>query len=362
MFLAFREFKHAKLRYALIAAVIALVASLVFILSGLSNGLASGSSQAIDAIDADRFAVAIGSDFSLDRSRIEPGTVSAIIDADGVDDAQPFTTVVGSVRNAGSEELIGVSVIAVPVDSFLAPGVNSGESLEERPNGVVIDKSLELEGVQIGDVLTFEPSGTELEVVGVTEGHQYRLAPTLMMNLDSLPDIQPEADGTVSAVAMRGDADAIDSLPDSIEGIQLGSANDIIQKLPGYTEQNATLLLIQVFLVVIAALIIAAFFFILTLQKMSELGVMKALGATTWLLAKALMVQSVILATIGILIGIMVGDTLTFATEGVVPYMVQWEQMLLYGSLLLLVAIIGTVLSLVRIARVDPLDAINKAN
>jgi ABC-type antimicrobial peptide transport system permease subunit len=35
--------------------------------------------------------------------------------------------------------------------------------------------------------------------------------------------------------------------------------------------------------------------------------------------------------------------------------------MALYGSILLVVGMLGTLLSLVRIARVDPLDAINKA-
>lgn len=362
MFLALREFKHAKMRYALIALVIAMVASLVFILSGLANGLASGNSEAIDAINADRFAVQTGSEYALDRSRIEPDTVSAIADADGVDDAQPLTTLVGSVHKVDSDERIGVSVIAVPLESFLEPNVVSGDRLSEQPEGIVIDHSLVNEGVNVGDTLVFEPSKTELKVVGITEGHQYRLAPTLFVNIAQIESIQPDLEGAVAAVAIQGNADAIDALPDSVEGIDIGSGSDVVQNLPGYTEQNLTLTLIQVFLVVIAALIIAAFFFILTLQKMPELGVMKALGATTGVLAQALVIQAVILSAIGILVGIVVGDTLWYAADGVVPYKVQWQQMLTYSAVLLLVAIVGTLLSLVRIARVDPLDAINGAN
>lgn len=362
MFLALREFRHAKLRFALITVVIAMVASLVFILSGLANGLAAGSSEAIDAIDANRFAVARGSEFALDRSRLSPDTVAAIASADGVEDAQPMVTLVGSARLADSDDLIGVSVIGVPVGSFLEPGIESGDRLSDQPNGIVIDQSLANEGVDIGDTLILEPTQTELTVVGITDGHQYRLAPTMFVSLDQMESIQPDLEGNVSAVAIRGNGDEIDALADSVEGIEIGTGSNIIQKLPGYTEQNATLTLIQVFLVVIAALVIAAFFFILTLQKMPELGVMKALGATTRVLAKALMIQAVILATIGILIGIMVGDTLWYAAEGVVPYMVQWQQMLLYSVLLLAVAVIGTLLSLIRIARVDPLNAINGAN
>ncbi len=361
MFLALKEFRHAKLRYALVTGVIAMVASLVFILSGLANGLAAGNSEAIESMEADRFVTAIGAELSFDRSRMSPDTVQAVMDADGVDEAQPFNTIMGNVRVADTDELVSVSVIAVPVDSFLAPAVTSGESLADMPDGLVIDQSLVNEGVEIGDMLVFEPSGAELEVVGITEGFQYRLAPTLLMNLENITDIQPDIEDNVNAIAVRGDAAMLDTLPDSVAGIEIADQGTIIQELPGYTEQALTLLLIQVFLVVIAAGIIAAFFFILTLQKMSELGVMKALGATTWVLAKALIIQSIILGIIGVLFGIAAGCIVWYLAQGFVPYQIRWEQMAMYGSILLIVAIVGTLLSLIRIARVDPLDAINKA-
>ncbi len=360
MFLALKEFKHAKLRYALVTGVIAMVASLVFILSGLANGLAAGNSEAIESMDADRFVTAVGAELSFDRSRIGPETVQAVTDADGVEDAQPFSTVMGNVRVSDSDDLVSVSVIAVPVESFLAPGATSGTSLADNPEGIVIDQSLANEGVEIGDTLVFEPSGAELEVVGITDGYQYRLAPTVIMNLDRITEIQPDLENVVNAIAVRGDGATLDLLPETVENIEIADQGTIIQNLPGYTEQSLTLLLIQVFLVVIAAGIIAAFFFILTLQKMSELGVMKALGATTWVLAKALIIQSIILGIIGVLIGIAAGCLVWYLAEGFVPYQVRWEQMAMYGSILLIVAIVGTLLSLVRIARVDPLDAINK--
>lgn len=362
MFLALKEFRHSKLRYALVAGVIAMVASLVFILSGLANGLAAGNSEAIEAIDADAFVVAQGSEFLLDRSRLEPDMVSALQDSEGIEDAQPMVATNGNVRLGDSDDVLGVSIIAVEPDSFLDPGAKSGSTLVESPEGVVIDRSMELEGVSVGDVLTFQPSGVELEVVGVTEGHQYRLAPTLFVNLETIGEINPELDGVVNTIAVQGDSDAIDALPENHDGILVGSSTVMIESLPGYSEQSLTLNLIQVFLIVIAAGIIAAFFFILTLQKMSELGVMKALGATTGTLATALIIQSVILGTIGVLIGISAGCIVQIAADGVVPYQIRWQQMLMYGLLLLAVAVVGTLLSLFRIARVDPLDAINKAN
>ncbi len=362
MFLALKEFRHARLRYSLIAFVIAMVASLVFILSGLANGLAAGNSEALDAIDADAFVVASGSEFLLDRSRLSTDTVTAVVEADGLEEAQAFSTTAGNVRKGDSEDLIGVSIIAVEPDSFLSPGVDSGSSLADAPEGLVIDQSLASEGVEIGDVLSFDPSGAEYEVVGITDGYQYRLAPTLFVNIESMPEISPESADVRNAIAIRGEGDAIDALGESVDGIMIGSTSKLVESLPGYQEQALTLNLIQVFLIVIAAGIIAAFFFILTLQKMSELGVMKALGATSRVLANSLVIQAGILGAIGVLIGIAAGCTISFLADGVVPYQIRWEQMAMYGFLLLLVAVVGTLLSLIRIARVDPLDAINSAN
>lgn len=361
MFLALREFKHARLRYALVTGVITMVAALVFILSGLANGLASGNSEAIEAIDADGYVVTAGSEYLLDRSRLPEDVVSAVQEADGIEDAQPLVASVGNVRNGDSDDVIGVSIMAVPPDTFLDPGANSGESLADVPDGIVIDQSLADEGIEVGDTLTFDPSGLKLEVVGLTDGHQYRLAPTLFVNIEQMPEISPESNGSVNAMVVQGDSEAIDALPDSIDNIMVGSETKIIESLPGYQEQALTLNLIQGFLIVIAAGIIAAFFFILTLQKMGELGVMKALGATTKELAKAFIIQAVILGALGILIGIGAGYLMQILAQGTVPYQLDWMQVIVFGALILLVAVIGTLLSLFRIARVDPLDAINKA-
>lgn len=359
MFLALREFKHARLRYALVSAVIVLVASLVFILSGLANGLATGQSEAIDAIDADGFVVATGSEYLLDRSRLSVETLDQVGEVRGVEDVQPFSASASNVRIGDKDDVIGVSVIGIPPGSFLDPGAGSGANLDTNAEGVVIDQSLANEGVEIGDVLRFEPSDVEIEVIGIVDGHQYRLAPTLFVSLDTYAQIVPDAKDTYGAIAVRGDHRGI---ADSVDGVMVGSRDDLITGLPGYQEQAGTLLMIQGFLVVIAAGIIAAFFFIITLQKMSELGVMKALGATTATLATALVIQSVILSVIGITVGIIVSWLLQMVLEGTVPYRVQGSQMVLYGTILLVVAVAGTLLSLFRIARVDPLDAINRAN
>jgi putative ABC transport system permease protein len=94
---------------------------------------------------------------------------------------------------------------------------------------------------------------------------------------------------------------------------------------------------------------------------MPELGVMKAIGTNTAYLARTLIAQVLALAIVGVLLGISIADTLALIIGTSIPYSISTGRMALFGSVLLLVAVGGTALSLTRIARVDPLDAINKA-
>jgi putative ABC transport system permease protein len=365
MFLAFREIRHARLRFALITAVIVMVSSLVFILSGLANGLATGNSAAIDALPIDGMLLSAGSDNQLDRSRLATDVVEDVRGQEGVEDAQPFGATASNVTVEGSDEVIGVSIIGVNPDSFAAPSPSEGDALGGEDNAVVIDRTLADEGVEIGDTLLSNPGEVELRVVGIVEDRSYRLAPTLFMPIELWQEVQAEGSDqnadTINGVLVQGEADAIAALPDFIDNTVLASKQEVIESLPGYSEQALTLLLIQVFLVIIAAGIVASFFYIITLQKIPELGVMKALGTKTAYIARNLITQVVVLGLVGVVLGIVIAWAMAFAVGSAVPYTLDFTTILLFGGILLVVAILGTVLSLLQVAKIDPLDAINKA-
>lgn len=360
MFLALREFRHSKLRYALITGVIVMVSALVFILSALANGLSNGNSEALAALDAGSIVVTSGSEYQLDRSAIPRDVVDAIAAIDGIATAEPYGASSINVTREGSDGVIGISVLGMTPGGIADPGANDGDPIGAAGNGIVIDQSMTNEGIGIGDVLVTDPGGVELKVIGITDGQQYRLLPTVVMPFELWQQVRPSGSDGASAVLVDGDAAAIATIPDTVDGVMVASQPDLVSNLPGQTEQQGTLILIQVFLVVIAAGIIAAFFFIITLQKMPELGVMKAIGTKTIYLAKTLLLQVAILGAVGIVIGIALSCVTDLLINGAVPFALEWQGMALYGSTLLVVGMLGTLLSLVRIARVDPLDAINK--
>jgi len=358
MFLAIREIRHSKLRFALITGVIVMVSSLVFILSGLANGLATGNSAAIDALPIDSMVVSTGSDYQLDRSSLPINLVETVREQEGVTDASPFGASATNVRKPESDKIIGISMIAVAPDSFAAPEPVSGSGIAADEHGVVIDQALVDEGVGIGDTLVTDPGDIELKVVGTVSGRSYRLAPTLYLPISLWQEIQSQGKGqpssTINAVLVQGMVDAPDNT-------MVASKTQIVENLPGYSEQALTLLMIQVFLVVIAAGIVASFFYIITLQKMPELGVMKAIGTKTAYIARALILQVVALGVVGVVAGTAVACIVQILIGSAVPFDLDSSQFFIFGGILLVVAVLGTLLSLSQVARVDPLDAINKA-
>lgn len=284
---------------------------------------------------------------------------------DGIDDAQPFGATASNVTIEGTDDVIGVSIIGVNPDSFAAPPADEGDPLGAEDNGVVIDRSLADEGVKIGDTLISSPGEVSLRVVGIVEDRSYRLAPTLFMPVEVWQQVQAAGSDQntdiINGVLVQGQSESIDALPEVIDNTIVASKQQVIESLPGYSEQALTLLLIQVFLVVIAAGIVASFFYIITLQKTPELGVMKALGTTTGYIARNLITQVSLLSLVGVILGVVIAWAMALAVGTAVPYTLDPAKIALFSVILLAVAILGTVLSLRQVARIDPLDAINKA-
>jgi putative ABC transport system permease protein len=365
VFLALREIRHAKVRFALITGVIVMVSSLVFILSALANGLSTGNTAAIKTLSIDGMVISAGSDYQLNRSAVPASAATTIRGQNGITAAEPIGISSVNIRKQGSDHIVGVSFFGVEPNGLAQPSIERGTDLGGQSHGVVVDETLTNDGIDLGDTFVTDPGGVTLTVVGITTNQTYRLAPVVFMPLDLWQQVQPAQQGApqdaVTSILVRGHQTAIDAIPATVPGTMIGSTSQIANHIPGESAQNSTLLLIQVFLVVIAAGIIAAFFYILTLQKMSELGVMKAIGAGASYLARTLIAQVLGLALVGVLLGISIADTLALLIGNTVPYSITTQRIALFGSILLIVAVGSTVLSLTRIARVDPLDAINKA-
>lgn len=371
MFLALRELRHARLRYLLIGAIITLIAWLVFLLSGLANGLANDNGGAIRSMPATAVVFQKGSELLLQRSVLPAAAVQQVLDVPGVTMATPLGQSMVNVQRAEGGNRLAAAILAVDPDGFLAPPIVEGQALKDATSGgVVVDRSLSQDGVHIGDTLIIQPSGAKLTVVGFTVGRTYSHLPVIYTPLSLWQGLQARATApgagadadTISAVAIQASADALGRISAAVPDVEVGSLSAVIQAVPGYAEESGTLTMIQGFLIVIAAFIIAAFFYVLTLQKTSQFGVLKVLGASTGVLGRDLLGQVLLLTTTGVVAGALLSLGVAQVMPGSVPFLLEGQMVAMYGGVLLGVAVLGALLSLRRIAKIDALTAIGRAD
>jgi putative ABC transport system permease protein len=339
-FLAWREVRHAPVRFGLIAGLVALTAFLVFVLTGLTVGLGAADVSGLQRLPADGIVYAKGSSGDLSRSGLPSGDKALIARVDGVKDVQPIGFTMASLT-AGQH--------SVPV-ALLAT--------ENARNGVVLDNQVRDKGLNPGDTVRVQPGNVPLKIAGFADLGSIQHSAVASLPLADWQRLR-NADG-VSAYAVSTKDDATlatiaEALPET-EPLTKAAAIDAI---PGYQAETGTISLIRTFLYAGAALLIGVVFWILTLQKEGPLAVLRAMGASRRLLIGAYVTQVLATALTGVLLGAAAG-----AAMGVVMppnvFVLPSGDAAAAGALLLVVALVGAAASIRRLFTVDPLLSLGR--
>ncbi|MCT6924714.1 ABC transporter permease [Metasolibacillus sp.] len=353
MFLAWNEIKKNKLRFLLITGVLMLVAYLVFFLSGLATGLQSLNREAVDKWGGTAILLSQDADKSLYQSAIDR-TEFSNLDMERTAFLSQFSTIAQN-----DETKKNVSIFGIEEDSFLIPEVTEGV-LYKGENEVVASDALEELGFKLGDELSISSSDEKLTITGFTKNARFNAAPVLYTTIETLQHVKygdrAEENKNVRNALITKDEDALSSdAPKAYEWVRM---EIFVKNLPGYTEQNMTLTFMIYFLFVISSVIVAIFLYVLTVQKISMFGVMKAQGISNSYLARSVMAQTAILAFIGTVVGLLLTLLTGVFLPAVVPVTFDAMQMIIYGAVLIVVAIAGALFSVWTIVRIDPLKAI----
>lgn len=373
MFLAIRELKYSKWRFAMIGMILILISWLVFILSGLGNGLSTLSAATFKNLDVQYVVFEDGARHSMSRSVISENLVEDLKAFDGVEDAAPMGSHVAVILKEGLEddsEKIDVSILGIEPGSFVEPPIIEGNSLSKDGGfKAVVNSTLKDHGIEIGDILEIESSTETLEVIGFVEGESFNHLPAIFITTDDWRTIHFAAPGSdmgaelpVNAIMLQGEEIDPEKIEKEFDGLDVATKREAINGIPGYTAENGTIMMMLGFLLVISAFVIGVFFYVVTLQKANQFGVMKAIGANNMYLTKAIISQITLLAIGGIGFGI----ALTYLTAMILPdgmpFALDPTLVITYAITLLIVSILSSLVSVRRITKIDPLIAIGRVD
>jgi putative ABC transport system permease protein len=246
--------------------------------------------------------------------------------------------------------------------------LTAGRALETADtNGLIADSSLlKAAGVEVGDTISvrLRLSTVEFEIVGETDQGSFFFQPTAYILRQTWRELKygtlPEADQpAASVVLLKGTG--LTGLKGN--GFEVVNKSTAFANIEGVSGQQATVTSLRVFGYLIGGVVLGAFFFVLTMQKVSQIGVLKAIGASglfvfQQILTQVLVVWAVALA-VSIPLALVTEWSLGRSPEGV-PIAFTADTFLVTSALLLLASMVGAGLSGWQVSRIDPIIALGQ--
>jgi putative ABC transport system permease protein len=371
LFLALKELKHGKFRFLLIVIINVLIAWLVFILSGLGNGLSTLSAAAFKNMKADYVVFEEGSRSSMSRSLLPESLVDKLEKQKNVVSAAPMGATMATVlksKHGSDSEKVDIAILGITPGSFLEPSIIEGKSLsDDHSLGVIANDTLKDKGFKIGDTLTIEGSLEKMKIIGFVENETYNHLPAIFTTLDKWRSIQFAAPGSdngiknpVNGIMLQGKNIDPKQLNDNFQDTEIVTKAQAIQGMPGYKEENGTIMMMLAFLLAISAFVLAVFFYVLTLQKSNQFGILKAIGASNAFLGRTIVSQVFLISLSSIVVGIILTyGTALILPEGM-PFTLDVKLVVIYAILLLVISILSSLISIRKVTKIDPLQAIGR--
>ncbi|MDM5279087.1 ABC transporter permease [Paenibacillus silvae] len=414
MYLAIREMRFAKGRYALIATIMVLVSFLVLFVTGLAQGLSYDNAASIKNMAATHFVLEQDSNHRFTRSQVGQEELDEARAVVGQGNAEPIGVRMTTVSPADDTKKIDVTLFMVNPGSWLAPTVTEGKAINDQSAGqVVVDQKLAKSGVKIGTVLVDQASGTEWTVSGFVQNESFSHAPVVFLNEQEWLTLQAgsrtmqaasaiggadtgtgtstsvEADtatgtsneknatnaeavvgtGTFSgterapvynAIAVKGTDDQVSGLSAALPKKEIITKSDAVSAIPGYKEEQGSLLMMIAFLYVISAFVLAVFFYVITIQKTSQFGILKAIGTRNGYLAGSVSLQVLLLSVGSLVISVLLVRLFESVLPTSMPFQLGISTLALTCALFILMSMAGSLFSVWKVTKIDALDAIGR--
>ncbi|MCM3670874.1 ABC transporter permease [Mesobacillus maritimus] len=339
MKMAWKEMKKNKARFLILGSIVFLISFLTFIISGLANGLSQDNAALIKDLPDGQFYLNEDADQNYTFSRIDRDTQADLLK--NHPDAVAFSIQMGFLHDETEKQQSVAFVTAT--DSKWFPKVNKGE--------VILDRSLEDEGMKIGDHLTNPQFSGHLTVKGFVDQKKFSHAPVAFINKEDFQEMY------------RVDEMQLVFLPDAnlkFSGLESFSNSEFLNTIPSYKAEQMSLNMIVWFLVVISGLLFAIFFYMMNVQKLGLYGILKAIGMKTSSLFNMMWTQMVVITAIALTLATALSQIFNVLAPNGMPFHLPLDTTFFLSLVFLLIGFIGATVSGIQIKKVQPLQAIQQ--
>jgi putative ABC transport system permease protein len=341
MNIAWKEIKKNKVRFLILGSIVFLVSLLTFIISGLANGLSQDNAALIKDLPSGQFYMDEDANETYNLSRIDSSIQEKILNKQK--DAAALSIQMGFLNDeAGKQRSVA---FVTSTHSKLFNNVKNGE--------IVLDRSLEDEGIKVGDTLTNNQYSGKFVVKGFVDQKKYSHAPVTYISMEDYGEIYRVEEMQLVFVP-GGDSSQ------EIAGLQSFTKKDFLNTIPSYSAEQMSLNMIVWFLVIISGMLFAIFFYMMNVQKIGLYGILKAIGVKTSTLFKMMWTQMIFITVIALAISVTLSQVFNIIAPKEMPFSLTPETTLQLSVVFLIIGFIGATLSGVQIKKVEPLQAIQQ--
>ncbi len=364
--IALREMARAKVRFGLLIGSIALLVFLILFQQALRDGLITSFVGAIEHQSAPVLVYSTDARRNLQSSSITPALEAQVRRVDGVADVGRIGQSTFSARADGA--ITETAVIGYEQRSLGAPESLVAGRYPSAPGEGIASESDQADGFGIGDVVRIEPGDSEIRIVGQAADINLQASPTVFVRYGTWaeavravnPDAQtplPNALGLAPAPGVTPEqvVRRVDRISVDLEAL---TRSDAATRAPGVAQVSRSFLVIFFLYALVVPLVIGLFFLIVTLQKARSLTLLRAIGARSSFLVRALLLQVLVVVVLGVAIGTLLFLPISFQRIGSIPLQFDPITVLGWGCGILLLGLASSWFSARRVLRLDPVEAL----
>lgn len=341
MNIAWKEIKKNKIRFMILGSIVFLVSLLTFIISGLANGLSEDNAALIKKLPDGQFYMNADAEETYNLSLIDTSVQDTVLSEK--EDAAALSIQMGFLNDEEDKQRSVAFVTST--DSELFENVKEGE--------IVLDRSLEEDGLKVGDTLTNKQFSGEFIVKGFVDQQKYSHASVAFINMENYKEMYRVNEMQLIFIPSE------DNFP-TVEGLQSFSNAEFLNTIPSYSAEQLSLNMIVWFLVVISGLLFAIFFYMMNVQKIGLYGILKAIGVKTSTLFKMMWTQMFFITVIALGLSIALSQSFNLIAPEGIPFSLTTATTVQLSIVFLIIGFIGATLSGTQIKKVEPLQAIQQ--